>query len=299
MAEGGQFCPQPAFSRLGRLTGGCGHDWPPHKRFSTGPCARRQGVAYFPKIIMGQDAAIDRPILHTLANGPMHGYAIAEAIGHFSERPQWLEERELYAALHRLEFEGILSSEWNVGEDRRRAKYYRLRPARAWRPVLVVDALTLTLVAAAGRAAPHPKHSGSCMGATAPVTFSGRIGSVRPTVNGVPRIFVIDTASDTIVNSDRLHLAVLRTLTASTVTTSGSVPIEWNLVRIDELTVGGRQIRQITALAKSLRELEAALGQEVDGILGNDILNQWDAVTLDYKKRKLMLKCSGDNRYER
>jgi hypothetical protein len=76
---------------------------------------------------MGQDAAIDRPILHTLANGPMHGYAIAEAIGHFSERPQWLEERELYAALHRLEFEGILSSEWNVGEDRRRAKYYRLR----------------------------------------------------------------------------------------------------------------------------------------------------------------------------
>ena len=30
MMEGGQFCPQPAFSRLGRLKGGCGQDWPPY-----------------------------------------------------------------------------------------------------------------------------------------------------------------------------------------------------------------------------------------------------------------------------
>jgi len=29
---GGQFCPQPAFSRLGRLKGGCGQDWPPHSQ---------------------------------------------------------------------------------------------------------------------------------------------------------------------------------------------------------------------------------------------------------------------------
>jgi hypothetical protein len=113
------------------------------------------------------------------------------------------------------------------------------------------------------------------MRATAPVTFSGRIGSVRPTVNGVPRIFVIDTASDTIVNSDRLHLAVLHTLTASTITTSGSVPVEWNEVRLRQFSVGGREIKKRTVLAKSLAAIEAALGQEVDGILGNDVLNQW------------------------
>ena len=29
---GGQFCPQPAFSRLSRLKGGCGQDWPPHSQ---------------------------------------------------------------------------------------------------------------------------------------------------------------------------------------------------------------------------------------------------------------------------
>jgi hypothetical protein len=30
--EGGHSCPQPAFSRLGRLKGGCGQDWPPSKQ---------------------------------------------------------------------------------------------------------------------------------------------------------------------------------------------------------------------------------------------------------------------------
>jgi len=28
---GGQFCPQPAFSRLWPPKGGCGQDWPPSK----------------------------------------------------------------------------------------------------------------------------------------------------------------------------------------------------------------------------------------------------------------------------
>jgi hypothetical protein len=47
-------------------------------------------------------------------------------------------------------------------------------------------------------------------------------------------------------------------------------------------------------LAKSLKALEAALGQEVDGILGNDVFNEWGSVTLDYKSRKLTLECSDE-----
>jgi hypothetical protein len=35
--EGGQSCPQPAFSRLGRLKGGCGQDWPSSSVFSAVP----------------------------------------------------------------------------------------------------------------------------------------------------------------------------------------------------------------------------------------------------------------------
>jgi hypothetical protein len=241
------------------------------------------------------DELTDALILSALASGPMHGYAISECIVPSGE------ERDLYAALHRLEFNGALTSEWGVGEDGRRAKYYRLREAHASRPELAWEALALVVImgAAASRAATPMQESGGCIAAIAPVSFSGRIGSVRVFVDGDPATFVIDTASDTIVNSDRLHLAVLHTLTASTVTTSGSAPVEWNEVRLRQFSVGGREIKKRTVLAKSLAGIEAALGQQVDGILGNDVFNQWGAVTLDYKNRKLALECSGENRDER
>jgi PadR family transcriptional regulator, regulatory protein PadR len=250
---------------------------------------------------MGRAAAIetliDALILNALASGPLHGYAISESIGDFSEGLFWLEESELYRALHRLELDGVLTSEWRAGEDQRRAKYYRLPEMRASRPELVFEVLALMWIA--GMAAPAVKAGDSCTAVTSPVTFSGRIGSVRVLVNGAPEIFVIDTASDTIINSDRLHLAVLHTLTANTVTTSGAAPVAWDLVRLRQFTIGGQEIQKRTALAKRLGDLEAALGQEVDGILGNDVLNQWDSVTLDYKNRKLLLGCSDENRYER
>ena len=239
------------------------------------------------------DALTDALILTALSSGPMHGYAIADVIGGFSE------ERELYAALHRLELDGVLTSEWRVTENFQRAKYYRLPEARAARPDLAFELLALMLIAAPSRGAPPAKEGSTCREVTTPVSFSGRIGSVRVWVNGSPETFVIDTASDTVINSDRLHLSVLRTLTASTATTSGSALVEWNLVRLEQFTVGGQAIRTRNALAKSLGDIEASLGQEVDGILGNDVLSQWDSVTLDYKNRKLMLGCSGEDRYER
>ena len=209
-----------------------------------------------------------------------------------------LEEGVLYTTLHRLELHGVLTSQWRVGEDHRRAKYYRLQEERASRPEVAREVLALMLIAAL---AARPVRAGeACNGVTTPVTFSGRIGSVRVLVNATPEIFVIDPASDTIINSDRLHLSVLHTLTASTVTTSGSAPVVWNLVRLRQFAIGGQEIQKRTALAKGLKELETALGHEVDGILGNDVFTQWDFVTLDYKNKALVLGCSGDDSdYER
>jgi DNA-binding PadR family transcriptional regulator len=83
--------------------------------------------------------AVDAPILNALSSGPMHGYAISESIGHFSEGLLALEERELHAASHRLEFHGVLTAEWRIGGDRQPAKYYRLPSVRASRPELMGD----------------------------------------------------------------------------------------------------------------------------------------------------------------
>lgn len=72
---------------------------------------------------------LDLLILKTLARGPMHGYNVAEHIQQISEDVLRVEEGALYPALHRLELRGLLSSEWGVSENNRRAKYYKLTAA--------------------------------------------------------------------------------------------------------------------------------------------------------------------------
>ena len=72
---------------------------------------------------------LDMLILKTLIRGPMHGYAVVEFIQQTSEEVLRVEEGALYPALHRLELRGLLSSEWGVSENKRRAKYYRLTAA--------------------------------------------------------------------------------------------------------------------------------------------------------------------------
>ena len=56
----------------------------------------------------------------------MHGYAIAQSIQQVSDEVLRVEEGSLYPALHRLELDGILESEWGLSENNRRAKYYKL-----------------------------------------------------------------------------------------------------------------------------------------------------------------------------
>ena len=72
---------------------------------------------------------LDMLILKTLQRGPMHGYGIAEFIEERSDDVLRVEEGALYPALHRLELRALLSSEWGVSDNNRRAKYYRLTAA--------------------------------------------------------------------------------------------------------------------------------------------------------------------------
>lgn len=69
---------------------------------------------------------LDMLILKTLSRGAMHGYAIAQSIQLISDDVLRVEEGSLYPALHRLELDGMLDSEWGQSENNRRAKYYRL-----------------------------------------------------------------------------------------------------------------------------------------------------------------------------
>lgn len=72
---------------------------------------------------------LDLLILKSLARESMHGYGVAEWIHQTSEDVLRVEEGALYPALHRLELRGLLSSEWGLSDNNRRAKYYSLTAA--------------------------------------------------------------------------------------------------------------------------------------------------------------------------
>jgi PadR family transcriptional regulator PadR len=72
---------------------------------------------------------LDLLILQTLQWGPQHGYGISLAIRAQSSEALQVETGSLYPALHRLENQGWVRSEWDVTETNQRAKFYRLTAA--------------------------------------------------------------------------------------------------------------------------------------------------------------------------
>jgi transcriptional regulator len=69
---------------------------------------------------------LDLLILKTLAFEPMHGWGISQRIQQASQDSLQVQQGSLYPALHRLEQQGWIASEWGASENNRRAKYYRL-----------------------------------------------------------------------------------------------------------------------------------------------------------------------------
>jgi transcriptional regulator len=65
-------------------------------------------------------------VLKSLERGPMHGWGITLHIQRISNEVLRVEEGSLYPALHRMEQERWIVSEWGLSENKRRARFYRL-----------------------------------------------------------------------------------------------------------------------------------------------------------------------------
>src|SRR6185503_14638526 len=72
---------------------------------------------------------LDLLILKVIGMEPMHGWAIAHRIRQMSGDVLQVGQGALYPALHKLEQNGWIRSEWAVSENNRRAKYYTLTKA--------------------------------------------------------------------------------------------------------------------------------------------------------------------------
>ena len=69
---------------------------------------------------------LDLLILHIVAAGPIHGYAIAQRLQQISRDVVQVPQGSLYPALHRLENRGLLIAEWKMSDTGRESKFYRL-----------------------------------------------------------------------------------------------------------------------------------------------------------------------------
>jgi PadR family transcriptional regulator, regulatory protein PadR len=74
---------------------------------------------------------LDLLILKTISLEPKHGWAIGKRIQQVSQEALQIQQGSLYPALHRLEQQGWIKSEWRTTETGRMAKFYSLtRPGR-------------------------------------------------------------------------------------------------------------------------------------------------------------------------
>jgi PadR family transcriptional regulator, regulatory protein PadR len=72
---------------------------------------------------------LDMLILRTLQWGPAHGYGIVQALRMQSGEALQVETGSLYPALHRLQRQGWVESEWKQTESNQRARFYRITAA--------------------------------------------------------------------------------------------------------------------------------------------------------------------------
>ena len=69
---------------------------------------------------------LDGLVLHALRWGPMHGFEITRWLEQRSSGALDIDDSALYQALHRLENRELISADWAVTENNRRARYYQL-----------------------------------------------------------------------------------------------------------------------------------------------------------------------------
>jgi PadR family transcriptional regulator len=74
---------------------------------------------------------LDLLILKTISIEPKHGWAIAKRIEQVTDEVLQVTQGALYPALHRLEQQGWVRSEWRLSETGREAKFYSLTRAGA------------------------------------------------------------------------------------------------------------------------------------------------------------------------
>ena len=78
------------------------------------------------KLVRG---TVDMLVLRALSTARMHGYEVWSWIEEHGGPALRVEDAALYQSLRRLEGSGLVSSEWGLSENNRRARFYSITGA--------------------------------------------------------------------------------------------------------------------------------------------------------------------------
>ena len=73
-----------------------------------------------------RQGTLDLLILRVLAWGPTHGHNIVKGIQRASDEALLVDHGSLYPTLQRLEERGLITADWGLSENNRKARFYRL-----------------------------------------------------------------------------------------------------------------------------------------------------------------------------
>lgn len=115
---------------------------------------------------------------------------------------------------------------------------------------------------------------------------------VRALVDGKPVLLILDTgACQTVVSRELVRLAP-RMVEQSRFSANGPGLLASGRYTEATLDLGGRVWRNRSIVGMNLEEVSKAYGRKVDGLLGQDILREFERVTIDYRGNRLLLTSS-------
>ena len=155
-------------------------------------------------------------------------------------------------------------------------------------PVFVLTCLALVAIS---RTQNVPRSGGPSF--TIPFELNRQFGSIliQVQVNGRPARLLVDTGSShTILSADIVGVNPLFLARASVpVKGSGLIGTAgWGAATIELGTIKWANRRVL--VMEEFREISKNMKQRVDGILGEDLLNEFASVVLDYKNHRLVLE---------
>ena len=112
---------------------------------------------------------------------------------------------------------------------------------------------------------------------------------VRGRANGKPVLLILDTGASRTILARDLVRRVARPALPSRFSTDGPGLNARGTYTEATLELGGRLWNDRSVVAMEMDEVSRAFGRRIDGLLGQDLLREFDRVTIDFRAGRIVL----------